>query len=87
MAEGRLGVRLDEDPAQARAALETCVAEAAAANAWLLRHPPTVTWPGVSSPAATWRLAARCGIWFATRTLTPSAARDCSNAARRTEAT
>ena len=46
VAEGRLGVRLDEDPAQARAALETSVAEAAAANAWLRRHPPTVTWPG-----------------------------------------
>jgi len=46
VAEGRLGVRLDEDPAHARAALETCVAEAATANAWLRRHPPTVTWPG-----------------------------------------
>ncbi|MBM0256567.1 ArgE/DapE family deacylase [Micromonospora sp. 4G55] len=46
VAEGRLGVRLDEDPAQARAALEACVAEAAAANAWLREHPPTVTWPG-----------------------------------------
>ncbi|WP_346534453.1 ArgE/DapE family deacylase [Micromonospora sp. DPT] len=46
VAEGRLGVRLDEDPAQARAALESCVAEAAAANAWLRAHPPTVTWPG-----------------------------------------
>ncbi|MFI6333302.1 ArgE/DapE family deacylase [Micromonospora chersina] len=46
VAEGRLGVRLDEDPAQARAALETCVAEAAAADAWLREHPPVVTWPG-----------------------------------------
>ena len=46
VAEGRLGVRLDEDPAQARAALDTCVADAAAANAWLRTHPPTVTWPG-----------------------------------------
>ncbi|MFI6263284.1 ArgE/DapE family deacylase [Micromonospora sp. NPDC051006] len=45
VAEGRLGVQLDEDTAQARAALETCVAEAAAAQAWL-PEPPTVTWPG-----------------------------------------
>lgn len=36
-----MGVKLDEDPAKARAALETCVA-----NPWLRRHPPTVTWPG-----------------------------------------
>jgi acetylornithine deacetylase len=46
VAEGRLGVRLDEDPADARRALEECVAEVCAADPWLRAHPPTVTWPG-----------------------------------------
>jgi acetylornithine deacetylase len=46
VAEGRLGVRLGEDPAEARAALERCVAEACAADPWLRAHPATVTWPG-----------------------------------------
>ncbi|WP_326659222.1 ArgE/DapE family deacylase [Streptomyces canus] len=46
VAEGRFGVRLDEDPAAARAALERCVAEACAADPWLRDHPATVTWPG-----------------------------------------
>ncbi|MEU3945822.1 ArgE/DapE family deacylase [Streptomyces sp. NPDC029526] len=46
VAEGRLGVRIDEDPADARADLERCVAEACAANPWLREHPATVTWPG-----------------------------------------
>ncbi|MFI9470748.1 ArgE/DapE family deacylase [Streptomyces sp. NPDC052492] len=46
VAEGRLGVRLGEDPARARAALERCVAEACAADPWLRGHPATVTWPG-----------------------------------------
>ncbi|MEU0287747.1 ArgE/DapE family deacylase [Streptomyces sp. NPDC006147] len=46
VAEGRLGVRLGEDPARARAALERCVAEACAAHPWLRGHPATVTWPG-----------------------------------------
>lgn len=46
VAEGRLGVRLGEDPADARAALERCVAEACAADPWLRDHPATVTWPG-----------------------------------------
>ncbi|MFF3498419.1 ArgE/DapE family deacylase [Streptomyces sp. NPDC003247] len=46
LAEGRLGVRLGEDPAEARAALERCVAEACAADPWLREHPATVTWPG-----------------------------------------
>ncbi|MEV0689454.1 ArgE/DapE family deacylase [Streptomyces sp. NPDC050388] len=46
VAEGRLGVRLDEDPAEARADLERCVAEACAADPWLRDHPATVTWPG-----------------------------------------
>ncbi|MGA5313989.1 ArgE/DapE family deacylase [Streptomyces pseudogriseolus] len=46
VAEGRFGVRLGEDPADARAALERCVAEACAADPWLRDHPATVTWPG-----------------------------------------
>jgi acetylornithine deacetylase len=46
VAEGRLGVQLDEDPAAARAELEECVAAACAADPWLRAHPATVTWPG-----------------------------------------
>jgi acetylornithine deacetylase len=46
IAEGRFGVRLGEDPADARAAFERCVAEACAADPWLRNHPATVTWPG-----------------------------------------
>jgi acetylornithine deacetylase len=46
VAEGRLGVALDEDPARARAAFDEAVAEAAAADPWLRDHPPTVTWTG-----------------------------------------
>ena len=45
-AEGRLGVRLDEDPAEARRQFEHAVAEAASRDPWLRDHPPTVTWPG-----------------------------------------
>ncbi|MER7715231.1 M20/M25/M40 family metallo-hydrolase, partial [Streptomyces werraensis] len=50
VAEGRFGVRLGEDPARARAALERCVAEACAADPWLRDHPATVTWPGGPPP-------------------------------------
>ncbi|MCX5265720.1 ArgE/DapE family deacylase [Streptomyces sp. NBC_00199] len=46
VAEGRLGVRLGEDPARARDELEACVAEACAADPWLRSRPATVTWPG-----------------------------------------
>lgn len=56
VAEGRLGVRLGEDPASARADLEQCVAEACAADPWLRAHPATVTWPG--GQFASGRLAA-----------------------------
>ncbi|MGI8718554.1 MAG: ArgE/DapE family deacylase [Lapillicoccus sp.] len=45
-AQGRLGVRLGEDPALARRHLEHVIAEAAAADPWLRDHPPVVTWPG-----------------------------------------
>lgn len=44
IAEGRLGVRLEEDPADARAAFEQAVAEVA--HPWLRDNPPVVTWPG-----------------------------------------
>jgi acetylornithine deacetylase len=46
VAEGRYGVRIDEDPATARAQLEAAVAEAAATDPYLRDHPPRVTWPG-----------------------------------------
>ncbi|MGI5270536.1 ArgE/DapE family deacylase [Nonomuraea sp. CA-218870] len=44
VAEGRLGVLLDEDPAAARAAFEEAVRSAA--HPWLRENPPVVTWPG-----------------------------------------
>ncbi|MPY32964.1 ArgE/DapE family deacylase [Streptomyces adustus] len=46
VAEGRLGVRLDEDTARARKELEDCIARACADDPWLRAHPATVTWPG-----------------------------------------
>ncbi len=46
VAEGRLGVVIDEDPALARAALEEAVADVARSDPWLREHPPVVTWPG-----------------------------------------
>jgi acetylornithine deacetylase len=46
VAEGRLGVRLDEEPAKARAALEQAVATACDFDPWTRNHPVTVTWIG-----------------------------------------
>ncbi|MFD5396744.1 ArgE/DapE family deacylase [Streptomyces sp. NPDC127097] len=46
VAEGRLGVALGEDPAEAVADFETCVTEACAQDPWLRDHPAIVTWPG-----------------------------------------
>ncbi|MFI1768658.1 ArgE/DapE family deacylase [Streptomyces sp. NPDC020800] len=46
VAEGRLGVRLGEEVADARAELERCVAEACAAHPWLREHPASVSWTG-----------------------------------------
>lgn len=46
VAEGRFGVRLDEDPRQARLALEDAVAEVSAKDSWLHENRPVVTWPG-----------------------------------------
>lgn len=45
-AEGRYGVRLGEDVADARAALEQRVAEVNDADGWLREHPVTVAWSG-----------------------------------------
>ncbi len=45
-AEGRLGVALGETNAQARAALESAVAQACARDPWLAAHPVEVTWWG-----------------------------------------
>jgi acetylornithine deacetylase len=44
IAEGRMGVRLDEDPADARAAFEAAVR--ALGHPWLRAHPAVITWPG-----------------------------------------
>lgn len=46
VAEGRLGVALDEPPEAARAALEACVAQACAAHPFLTEHPVAVEWWG-----------------------------------------
>jgi acetylornithine deacetylase len=46
IAEGRYGVALGEDPADARAELEQAVADAASRDPWLRDHPPTVAWTG-----------------------------------------
>jgi acetylornithine deacetylase len=46
VAEGRLGVALDEPVAAAKAALEQAVAETCAADPWLADHPVAVEWWG-----------------------------------------
>jgi len=46
VAEGRLGVALDESPAQARSAFESAVARVSDADAWLRDHPVEVEWWG-----------------------------------------
>jgi acetylornithine deacetylase len=46
VAEGRMGVALDEPVADARTALEVALAEAGAADPWLRRHPVEVEWWG-----------------------------------------
>ncbi len=50
--EGRYGIAPGEDVAGARRALEDAVAEAAAGDAWLRDHPPTVEWAGAQFAAA-----------------------------------
>lgn len=46
LAQGRLGVLLNEPPTAARAALERAVTDSCAADPWLRDHPVEVTWPG-----------------------------------------
>jgi acetylornithine deacetylase len=46
VAEGRYGVRVGETLPEAKAAFESAVAAASAADAWLRDHPVLVTWPG-----------------------------------------
>lgn len=46
VAEGRYGVAVGEDAAAARRAFEAAVARAAAADPWLVAHPPEVEWWG-----------------------------------------
>ncbi len=46
IAQGRLGVRLDEAPADARAALETAIARVSLNDPWLRDHPVEVDWRG-----------------------------------------
>ena len=46
VAEGRLGVQLDESPALAKVALEQAVAAACKTDPWLQDHPVAVSWPG-----------------------------------------
>jgi acetylornithine deacetylase len=46
VAEGRLGVALDEAPAHARCALEVAVAQASQGSAWLREHPVEIEWWG-----------------------------------------
>lgn len=51
--EGRYGVGIDEDPDQARVELEQAIAELAATDPWLSKHPPRVEWWGARfMPAA-----------------------------------
>lgn len=46
IAEGRLGVRLGEDPQDARNALERAIAQAGERDPWLRDHPVEIAWPG-----------------------------------------
>ena len=46
IAEGRLGVPIDADPADARLQFEEAVADACRKDPWLSAHPATVAWTG-----------------------------------------
>ncbi|WP_375423778.1 M20/M25/M40 family metallo-hydrolase [uncultured Friedmanniella sp.] len=46
VAEGRYGVKIEEDPPTARTELEQVVSEAAARDPYLRDHPPRVSWTG-----------------------------------------
>ncbi|MTD15265.1 M20/M25/M40 family metallo-hydrolase [Nakamurella sp. YIM 132087] len=46
IAEGRYGVRIGEDPADARREFEQAIAAVCAADPWLADHPVVISWPG-----------------------------------------
>jgi acetylornithine deacetylase len=46
VADGRLGLRIEEDPADARRELELRIAEVSAQDPFLREHPPVVRWSG-----------------------------------------
>ncbi|QNN53594.1 ArgE/DapE family deacylase [Nocardioides mesophilus] len=46
VADGRFGVKIDEDPRLARTVFEDVVAEVALKDPWLHENRPVVTWPG-----------------------------------------
>jgi acetylornithine deacetylase len=46
VADGRLGLRIEEDPADARRELEQRIAEVSAQDPFLRDHPPVVRWSG-----------------------------------------
>ena len=46
VAEGRMGILLGEEPADARAAFKERIAAASERDPWLRDNPPIVTWPG-----------------------------------------
>ncbi|MBP6997179.1 MAG: ArgE/DapE family deacylase [Phycicoccus sp.] len=46
VAQGRLGVRLGEEPHEARTEFEHAIAEVCARDPWLADHPVEVSWPG-----------------------------------------
>lgn len=46
VAEGRYGVRLDEDLAQAKEEFSAAIARACADDPWFVEHPVRVSWPG-----------------------------------------
>jgi acetylornithine deacetylase len=46
IADGRLGLRIEEDPADARRELELRIAEVSAQDPFLREHPPVVRWSG-----------------------------------------
>jgi acetylornithine deacetylase len=46
VADGRLGLRIEEDPADARRQLEERIAEVSAQDPFLRDHPPVVRWSG-----------------------------------------
>ncbi|MEO7060278.1 MAG: ArgE/DapE family deacylase [Lapillicoccus sp.] len=46
VAEGRFGLRIEEDPADGRRELTECVQDVAASDPFLRDHPPTLSWSG-----------------------------------------